>query len=95
MVKSARAKARVSASSPLNRPRPVKVVETSEGWPDQVYLKPTPTGVVLVEDRWRIDDEWWRERPISRMYFDCVLEDGQQVTVFRDIITGRWFRQAG
>jgi hypothetical protein len=51
--------------------------------------------VVSVEDRWRIDDEWWREQPISRMYFECTLEDGRQLTVFQDLLTGGWYRQSG
>jgi hypothetical protein len=37
--------------------------------------------VVELQDRWRIDDEWWRKE-ISRMYWQVVLEDGQQLVVF-------------
>jgi hypothetical protein len=51
--------------------------------------------VVSVDDRWSIEDEWWREKPVSRMYFECLLEDGQCVTVFQDLLTGEWYRQAG
>ncbi|MEE8158854.1 MAG: hypothetical protein V3T78_05745 [Dehalococcoidia bacterium] len=46
-----------------------------------------------IEDRWRIDDEWWREGPISRTYFDCVLGDGRHVTLVKDLITNSWYRQ--
>jgi hypothetical protein len=43
---------------------------------------------------WQIDDEWWRER-ISRRYATLALEDGQTVTVFRDLITMGWYLQEG
>jgi hypothetical protein len=43
---------------------------------------------------WQIDDEWWRER-ISRRYATLALDDGQIVTVFRDLVTERWYLQEG
>ncbi len=95
MVTAAGATARAGASRPLNLPRPVKVIEAPQGWPREVYLRHTPTGVASVEDRWRIDDEWWREGPISRMYFECILENGRLITVFQDLVTGVWYRQSG
>jgi hypothetical protein len=49
--------------------------------------------VVAVQDLWRIDDEWWRARPVSRMYYGCVLEDGRQMTVFQDLVSDKWYRQ--
>jgi hypothetical protein len=45
-------------------------------------------------DRWRVDDEWWREKPLSRLYFECLLEDGRRITVFHDLITSKWYRQS-
>ena len=42
----------------------------------------------VVADRWRIDDEWWREHPISRMYYQCVVDQGLKVTVYKDLVTG-------
>ena len=43
---------------------------------------------------WQIDDEWWREK-ISRRYAILALQDGQMMTVFRDLVTGRWYLQEG
>jgi len=45
-----------------------------------------------VLESWRIDDEWWRE-PISRRYYDVVLEGGGHVVLFEDLITEKWFVQ--
>jgi len=49
--------------------------------------------VAAVQDRWRIDDEWWRERPVRRVYFDLFLQDGRILTVCKNILNGKWFRQ--
>jgi hypothetical protein len=50
--------------------------------------------VESVVETWRIDDEWWREKAVSRRYWRVVLEDGRVVDVYRDLITGKWWRQA-
>ena len=49
--------------------------------------------VTEVQDTWRIDDEWWRERPVSRVYVKVVLENGAPVTVFCDFETASWYEQ--
>jgi hypothetical protein len=48
--------------------------------------------VVAIHDRWRIDDEWWREE-IARVYFEVELEGGRRLTVFHDLVAGGWFLQ--
>jgi hypothetical protein len=50
--------------------------------------------VESVEDIWRIDDEWWREEAVSRMYYRCAVDGGMSVTVFHDLINGKWYRQS-
>lgn len=46
-----------------------------------------------VLDTWRIDDEWWRKEPVSRLYYRVVLEDGTVTSLFKDLIGGQWRRQ--
>jgi len=41
---------------------------------------------------WRIDDEWWRQ-PISRQYFEVMLESGRRVVIFQDLVAATWFMQ--
>jgi hypothetical protein len=48
--------------------------------------------VASVRESWRIDDEWWR-RPISRLYHDVVMESGQPVILYRDLVDGGWYVQ--
>ena len=94
MVKDTRAETRPSPVRPLNAARAIRVAEEPKDWPSAVSLR-SMLKVVSVEDRWRVDDEWWREHPVSRLYHECILEDGRKVTVFKDLITGRWYRQNG
>ena len=46
-----------------------------------------------VLDTWRIDDEWWRKEPVSRLYYRVVLEDGTVTSLFKDLVGGQWRRQ--
>ncbi len=52
--------------------------------------------VVSIEDRWKINDEWWRgeKLEIERLYFDVILENSQRMTVFHDLVRDTWSRQA-
>lgn len=77
----------------LNRPRPAKVEANEEGEPAALLVSGRRIAVEAVLDRWRIDDEWWRERPVSRMYYQLILEDGRVVDVYRALLSGRWYRQ--
>ncbi len=61
-----------------------------DGRPTAVYLSARRYAVETVLETWRIDDEWWRERTVSRLYFSLLLEDERTVTVYRDLIGNRW-----
>lgn len=78
---------------PLNRPRPVRVEAGEDGRPTAVWLSGRRCAVETVLETWRIDDGWWRERPVSRMYYSLLLEDGRAVTVYRDLVSGGWAKQ--
>jgi hypothetical protein len=47
-----------------------------------------------VLETWRIDDEWWRARRVSRTYWRLFLEDGRTVDVYLDQARDKWYRQA-
>jgi hypothetical protein len=80
---------------PLNTPRRIKVEpDDSTSEPLAVHLSGHRLAVEEVLERWRIDDEWWRERPISRLYYRLLIEDGRTVDIYHALGTGRWFRQA-
>jgi hypothetical protein len=49
--------------------------------------------VALVREEWRVVDRWWTEDPVSRRYFEVVLEGGENTVVFRDQERGGWYSQ--
>jgi hypothetical protein len=79
---------------PLNLPKPVEVEVDAEGRPLYVTLPGhEPELVVDLVKSWRVDEEWWRESPISRIYWQCVLANGQFLTIFTNLLDGTWWRQ--
>ena len=93
MVEAAGAAAGPGAVRPLNTPRPTRV-EAEDGLPRTVVAGRRRLAVASVEDRWRVEDEWWRGQPIVRTYLEVLLDDGRHLTLFRDEAAGRWFEQA-
>jgi hypothetical protein len=73
----------------VNAPRPALVEAGVDGSPRRVNRQ----GVALVREEWRVVDRWWTEEPVSRRYFDVVLESGQNAVVFRDEEKGGWWSQ--
>jgi hypothetical protein len=71
-------------------------VRTDEcGEPEFVRLPgKTARKVISIRERWRIDDEWWRD-PISREYRSVVLDDGRVLTLYHDLVAEAWYVQRG
>ena len=76
----------------LNQPRPLRVRTGSGGRPRLLYLRGGVRRVLQILEIWQVNDEWWRD-PVSRRYARLALEDGRIVTVYRDLITRRWYLQ--
>ena len=89
----------------LNQPRRVQVEADAKGQPCRVELRGRWQLVEGVRDIWRIDDEWWREQPIHRVYYEIMLNEGVITTVFHDLDSGdlasgdlagsEWYEQRG
>ena len=94
MVAHTRATGGPGRIRPLNRPRPLRVEADDNCRPVAIHLTNGRFTVQEVLETWRIDDEWWRQRPVSRAYFSLLLEDGRTVTVYRNLISGRWAMQS-
>jgi hypothetical protein len=81
---------------PLNAPMPLRVQLDDQGRVVAIWRQGrlTPRTIAAIQDRWRIDDEWWREHPVSRMYYAVVLDDGSLLTMYQDLTAAdRWFEQ--
>lgn len=94
MVTHSGTEGRAHRLRPLNEPQPVEVEADAAGRPVAIALRGQRLRVLRVQDAWRIDDEWWHERPVSRLYWQAALEDGRVVTVFHDLVEQRWAQQS-
>jgi hypothetical protein len=83
---------RVSAYKPVNLPEPVPVEEPVPGGPAAVKLA-SRQAVTAIDDCWRIDDEWWRKEPISRLYYAVRFTGGQRLVIYKDLIRNQWYKQ--
>jgi hypothetical protein len=77
----------------VNAPVPVVVRLGSGGAPAAVVLGGRVYDVATVQERWRIDEGWWWERPVSRLYWQLVLIDGRLITVYQDLLDKTWWTQ--
>lgn len=77
---------------PLGTPRPVRVRVDTREEPEAVLSGNRWTRIEAIRERWRIDDEWWRD-PVSREYHVLVLEGGRMITLYLDLTTKRWYLQ--
>ncbi len=75
----------------LYRPRSVEV---SMGAGD-VPLTVGHEEVEAVREEWLVEDRWWTTRPLRRRYFELTTASGANRVVFRDLVTGGWFKQTG
>ena len=95
----------------LNLPVPIEVLENGAERPISITLPPTISrrssgsrslvqkglnlAVTSINDLWQVDDEWWREHPISRRYYQVTTQDERRLTIFRDQLNGSWYWQKG
>jgi hypothetical protein len=77
---------------PVNFPELLKVDEDASVRPLAVRT-PRKQTVKAIEDCWRIDDEWWRTEPISRLYYAVILSSGQRLVIYKDLVINSWYRQ--
>ncbi len=99
MVQNTREAPGTGSLRPLNLPIPISVEEDDDGRPLAIDQKRGQKSlrmkIASIDDLWRIDEEWWREKPIARMYYQLTAEGGGRLTVFQDLTDGSWYRQGG
>ena len=103
MVQNTREAPGPGSLRPLNLPIPISVEEDDGGRPLSVNQKAGQKAgqkslrmkIASIDDLWRIDEEWWREKPIARMYYQLTAQSGGRLIVFQDLTDGNWYRQRG
>ena len=95
LVKVSDRRSQKSDLRPLNAPSPLRVQTDAAGRITSIWRQGrlTPRTIAAIQDRWRIDDEWWREHRVARMYYDVVLDDGTLLTIYQDLASDTWFEQ--
>lgn len=93
MVKDPGTAVRAHRLRPLAGPRLLRVEIDDHDNPCAIAFEGATRTVVAIQDRWRIDDEWWREAPIARTYYRLQLDGERIVTVYQDLIGGEWWLQ--
>ncbi len=92
----------------VNSPQSVEVEEDASGLPLSLKMLPavktpsrqavrTPRRQVIDSfdlEMWRIDDEWWRREPVSRLYYSVHLVSGHRLVLYKDLINSCWCRQS-
>jgi hypothetical protein len=78
-----------AGSRRIGVPKPTAVEADERGVP----LGVASVRVDTVREEWVVEDRWWTGDPMRRRYFELVLEDGRNVVVYRDLLTGGWFQQ--
>ena len=93
MVKDTGKTLRADTYRTVNAPQSVAVEENGSGLP--LALKtPRRQAVSAVDEMWRIDDEWWRREPISRLYYSVRLVSGHRLVLYKDLVNNCWYRQS-
>ena len=93
MVKDSRTTVRPAHIRALNPPVAVEVKSDDQGTPMALKIRGRWLNVESLVDQWRIDDEWWREQAISRIYCECLIDQGLQVIIFQNLVTNQWYQQ--
>ncbi len=66
---------------------------SADGVPAALLRNRDWRSVVDVLDCYRTEDRWWTSEPVSRTYYELLLEDGRIATVYRNHIREEWYEQ--
>ena len=69
---------------PLGLPAAIVVVLGEDDVPSSVLLSGRRHAVTALEERWRVQDGWWREEALARSYVRVRLDDERVCTLFHD-----------
>ncbi len=88
--KSSIARSSTAAAPPISMP--TKVQEDAEQRPVTVTLYRVVVPVESIEEQWEDEEFWWRDDPVVRVTYQVTLEDGRQLAIFKNMLTGGWYR---
>ena len=86
-----KAKASTAPPSP-STPMPTKVQEDHEQRPVAVTIYGEKVAVGSIVEQWEDEEFWWRDDPVVRVTYKVSLEGGQEIAIFKNMLTGGWYR---
>ena len=93
MVQNSRKTSSFNYLRAINTPIPIVVKESPKKLPKSLVINGYIKHIALISDIWEINDEWWRSKPISRLYYQTITQEGRQITIFNDLIDNQWYQQ--
>ena len=72
---------------------PVDMIENDGHGQAWLNLSSEWLKIVAIENLWSIDAPVSGRPPAIRMHFRAITEDGQQLSLFQDLLDGGWYRQ--
>ena len=83
--------------SRFHSPHAVDVHEDDEQRPATIKLKGKNLKIASVDERWEEEEPEteWRGSPMTMMCYLVTLEDGQQLTLIKNMTYERWHYQVG
>lgn len=79
----------VAATVRLDEQRRPRFVQ----WNQRGYPQPKQGSVEQVLDSWYVDEGWWTDTPVRRMYYECQLSEGARVIAVYDLAEATWYVQ--
>mgnify|MGYP001471174668 CR=1 FL=1 len=80
----------------FHSPQAIEVQENDEKRPTTVKLEGTNLRIAKVNERWEEEEPEteWRASPMTLEHYLVTLEDGQQLTIIKNMTYGRWYYTA-
>ncbi len=74
---------------------PVTVAEDAFHRPHFATYLGEELKVDSIEQQWQVDAESWDQKPVSKLHYKVIPEDGRRMTLFKNMDHVRWRQHRG
>ena len=78
-------------ATPTKQRIPISVKEARNGDPSAIRLRSQWDRIYAITGRWDVNEELAGEQRPIKTYIRVTIAEYQQLTVFRNMVTGRWY----
>ena len=72
---------------------PIHLQEDDEVRPAALVLDGMYKAVDSIDERCEVEEDWRKDNAVVRMYYRVTLQNGVQLTIFKNMVHGGWYRQ--